>query len=682
MDFCIRSDQRRLENERVKQFINEIMNQLIISFYTARTVFIQEELIFILSKAILILATVSALINVLFNCVLLVNKEVTNIKNILVSAAVIMWVYFVLTTNLVQKFTQEWIVETSVYDGYFVRSVELVIATVVLIRLFNYLVKQRNVILKEKELVVLELLKWPKSSIFNFDNDEQGPGLSDIPPEELEKMVAKINQKEMKKERTKLPKEKMKKFVKEGIKVSVMVLFYAVSGVFLLATLSGDYDLAMIACSLFLGIILLIMIVDSYFNRKKIKAKVVKKISKWSNTIKKEGKEFRKNSTSGESFIIWSIGAIKLVYTVIKLVLLYLYFYFGEKGLGIAWKKLSEYLVQSGMDPLKAESMKMYAVGLLYTIGFTVLIYAATISLIYWMIRRDDFSFTDSVIVRTTKLLFKSTVLILVIGVLFYIVSDPHFIDPEPITVTVLWAIIMLNAGMILNRFFLNILVNRAQKVMFHEECKMDGQMIGNKAAGMTGEHETIESPLIDDDRLLVILKNYFFVRESWKSLIVLENTNYSKKGKEPFWFVEKTYRFRYTFFKFTRGLHIRLNVLDSLDMENEGNSIKPEDSIFKSGAEAQLNKNIFISPQGTVTGSETLIDSLKKRGYEVRILDITAPGDKYNPAEIIKYLERKEIEKNSRADQTIFTEKDDTLASLRTEETELRTTETEEHND
>lgn len=659
MDFCIRSDQRRLENERVKQFINEIMNQLIIFFYTARTVFIQEELIFILSKAILILATVSALINVLFNCVLLVNKEVTNIKNILVSAAVIMWVYFVLTTNLVQKFTQEWIVETSVYDGYFVRSVELVIATVVLIRLFNYLVKQRNVILKEKELVVLELLKWPKSSIFNFDNYEKDPDLSDIPPEELEKMVAKINLKEVKKERTKLPKEKMKKFVKEGIKVSVMVLFYAVSGVFLLATLSGDYDLAMIACSLFLGIILLIMIVDSYFNRKKIKAKVVKKISKWSNTIKKEGKEFRKNSTSGESFIIWSIGAIKLVYTVIKLVLLYLYFYFGEKGLGIAWKKLSEYLVQSGMDPLKAESMKMYAVGLLYTIGFTVLIYATTISIIYWMIRRDDFSFTDSVIVRTTKLLFKSTVLILVIGVLFYIVSDPHFIDPEPLTVTVLWAIIMLNAGMILNRFFLNILVNRAQKVMFHEECKMDGQVIGNKAAGMTGEHETIESPLIDDDRLLVILKNYFFVRESWKSLIVLENTNYSKKGKEPFWFVEKTYRFRYTFFKFTRGLHIRLSVLDSLDMENEVNSIKPEDSIFKSGAEAQLNKNIFISPQGTVTGSETLIDSLKKRGYEVRILDITAPGDKYNPAEIIKYLERKEREEKQMEEELLQGEED-----------------------
>ncbi|WP_157456927.1 hypothetical protein [Carnobacterium maltaromaticum] len=643
----------------MKQFINEIMNQLIISFYTARTVFIQEELIFILSKAILILATVSALINVLFNCVLLVNKEVTNIKNILVSAAVIMWVYFVLTTNLVQKFTQEWIVETSVYDGYFVRSVELVIATVVLIRLFNYLVKQRNVILKEKELVVLELLKWPKSSIFNFDNDEQGPGLSDIPPEELEKMVAKINQKEMKKERTKLPKEKMKKFVKEGIKVSVMVLFYAVSGVFLLATLSGDYDLAMIACSLFFGVILLVMVVDSYFNRKKIKIKVIKKISKWSNTIKKEGKEFRKNSTSGESFIIWSIGAIKLIYIVLKLVLLYLYFYFGEKGLGIAWKKLSEYLVQSGMDPLKAESMKMNAVGLLYAIGYTLLFYTAMISCIHWMTRRDDFSFKYSVIVRTTKLLFKATVLILVIGVCFYIVSDPLFIDPESLTVTVLWAIIMLNVGMILNRFFLNVLVNRAQKVMFHEECKMDGQMISSKAAGIMAEHEPIESIVIDDERLLVSLKNYFLVREAWKSLIVLENTNYSKKDKESFWLVEKTYRFRYTFFKFTRGLHIRLSVLDSLDMENEVNSIKPGDSIFKEGAEEQLSKNIFISPQGTVTGSETLIDSLKKRGYEVRVLDITAPGDTYNPTEIIKYLERKEREEKQMEEELLQGEED-----------------------
>ncbi len=85
----------------------------------------------------MILATVSALINVLFNCVLLVNKEVTNIKNILVSAAVIMWVLR-FNNKFVQKFTQEWIVETSVYDGYFVRSVELVIATVVLIRLFNF----------------------------------------------------------------------------------------------------------------------------------------------------------------------------------------------------------------------------------------------------------------------------------------------------------------------------------------------------------------------------------------------------------------------------------------------------------------------------------------------------------------------------------------------------------------
>lgn len=673
MDFCIRSDQRRLENERV--------NELIISFYTARTVFIQEELIFILSRAILILAAIVTVMNFIFNYYI-PDKELTNVKNGFVSVVVAYWSQYVFRPKLVYKLTNEWVVEDSIYDWYFIRSVELVIATVIVIRLASYLVRQINVIVREKEMVVLELLKWPKSSILSFDNYERGRDLSDLSPEEIEKIVAKINRKKIKKEKNKMTKEKIKNFVKEGIKVSVMVLFYAITGVFLLATLSGDYDLAMIVCSLFLGIMLLIMIVDSYFNRKKIKTKVVKKISKWSNTIKKEGKEFRKNSTSGESFIIWSIGAIKLIYTVLKLVLLYLYFYFGEKGLGIAWKKLREYLVQSGMDPLKAESMKMNAVGLLYAIGYTLLFYAAMISCIHWMIRRDDFSFRNSVIVRTTKLLFKSTVLILVIGVCFYIVSDPLFIDPEPLTVTVLWAIIMLNAGMILNRFFLNVLVNRAQKVMFHEECKMDGQMIGKKAAGIMGEHEPIESTVIDDERLLVSLKNYFLVREAWKSLIVLENTNYSKKGKESFWLVEKTYRFRYTFFKFTRGLHIRLSVLDSLDMENELNSIKPEDSIFKAGAEAQLNKNIFSSSRGTITDSETMIDSLKKRGYEVKVLDILTPGVTYGPTVIIKHLERKEIEKNSRADQTIFTEKDDTLASLRTEETELRTTEMEEHND
>lgn len=54
-----------------------------------------------------------------------------------------------------------------IYAWYIVRSVELVIATVIVLRLASYLVKQINVIVKEKELVVLELLKWSKSS-FNI----------------------------------------------------------------------------------------------------------------------------------------------------------------------------------------------------------------------------------------------------------------------------------------------------------------------------------------------------------------------------------------------------------------------------------------------------------------------------------------------------------------------------------
>lgn len=587
--------------------VNQTVNQIISSFYTVRTVIMQEVLISHTSNLILTLAAIVTLMNFIFNYYI-PDKELTNVKNGFVSGVVACWSQYVFRPNLVYKLTNEWVVEDSIYDWYFVRSVELVIATVIVMRLTSYLVRQINVIVREKEVVVLELLKWPKSSILSSDNDEQGPGLSDIPPEVLEKMVAKINRKKIKKEKNQMLKEKRK------------------------------------------------------IKWNEIKTKAIKKAKDGLNIIKNEFKEFRENSTSGESLIIWIIGVNKILYTLMSLMLLYLYLDFGKMGLGLAWRKTSNYLIQSRMDPIKAELMKNNGLNLMYSMGFTLFILAAMISFCFWTMRRDDYSLRNSLMVRTTKFLFRSVMFILALGVVVFVFSDPN-----PFSVKVVWAIFALAAAKILNKAFLNFILNRAQKVMFHKEYKMMSyQGINEKPGGMTDEKETIESNVIDDDRLLVILKNYFLVKESWKSLIVLENTSYSKNGKESFWLVEKTYRFRYTFFKFTRGLHIRLSVLDSLDNEEERNSPNPGDSSFKTEVEEQLNKHIFISPRGTITSSsgtikssETFIDSLKKRGYEVRVLDITAPGDAYNPSEIIKYLERKEREEKQMEEELLQGEED-----------------------
>ena len=173
---------------------------------------------------------------------------------------------------------------------------------------------------------------------------------------------------------------------------------------------------------------------------------------------------------------------------------------------------------------------------------------------------------------------------------------------------------------------------------MFHKEYRtMSYQGTNEKSDGMTDENEPTENAFIDDDRLLLKMKKYFLVKESWENLIILENTTYSKNNKESFWLVEKSYRFRYTFFKFTRSLHIHLSVLDSLDKEDKENSPKPGDSNLKENVEEPLSKNIFISPRGTITSSETLIDRLKEKGYKVKILDIDAPAEYFNPIDSLK---------------------------------------------
>lgn len=339
-------------------------------------------------------------------------------------------------------------------------------------------------------------------------------------------------------------------------------------------------------------------------------------------------KEFWENSKSGESLIIWIIGANKILQMLMSMLLLYLYLDFGKTGLGLAWRKISDYLIQSGMDPIKADSMKNNGLNLMYSMGFALFIFAATSSICMWSMRRDNYSFKDSLVVRTTKFLFSSIMFILALGVVVFV-----FRDPKPLTVTVLWAIYILIAAKILNKAFLNFILNQAQKVMFHKEYRtMSYQGENEKSDGMTDENEPTENAFIDDDRLLLKMKKYFLVKESWENLIILENTTYSKNNKESFWLVEKSYRFRYTFFKFTRSLHIHLSVLDSLDKEDKENSPKPGDSNLKENVEEPLSKNIFISPRGTITSSETLIDRLKEKGYKVKILDLDAPMETFNP--------------------------------------------------
>lgn len=149
------------------------MNQIIISFYTIRTVLMQEVLISHTSKLIVILAAISTLMNLIFNYFMPVEYDEGNVqqnlplKNMIVSLGVSTWSLYFLRPNVLYKLTNEWVVDTTIYAWYIVRSVELVIATVVVIQLVSYLVKQINVIVREKELVVLELLKWSKSS-FNI----------------------------------------------------------------------------------------------------------------------------------------------------------------------------------------------------------------------------------------------------------------------------------------------------------------------------------------------------------------------------------------------------------------------------------------------------------------------------------------------------------------------------------
>ncbi|WP_317946002.1 hypothetical protein [Carnobacterium maltaromaticum] len=149
------------------------MNQIIISFYTIRTVLMQEVIISHTSKLIVILAAISTLMNLIFNYFMPVEYDEGNVqqnlplKNMIVSLGVSTWSLYFLRPNVLYKLTNEWVGDTTIYAWYIVRSVELVIATVVVIQLVSYLVKQINVIVREKELVVLELLNWSKSS-FNI----------------------------------------------------------------------------------------------------------------------------------------------------------------------------------------------------------------------------------------------------------------------------------------------------------------------------------------------------------------------------------------------------------------------------------------------------------------------------------------------------------------------------------
>lgn len=531
------------------------MNQLIISFYTVRTVLMQEVLISHTSKLIVILATIITLMNLIFVYFMPADKERPKqnvLQNLLVSLAVTFWSQYVFRPNLVYKLTNEWVVENSIYDWYFARSVELAIATVIVIRLVSYLVKQINVIVRDKELVVLELLKWLKASV---DSSERGPDSLDIPPEVIEKMIAKINRKTFKREKNQMTKEKRK--IKWG----------------------------------------------------GIKTEAIKKATKWHNINKKWLTEFRENSTSGESLIVWIIGANKTLYTLMSLVLVCLYVEFGKTGLGMAWTEISKYLVYSGMDPLNVEAMKTNVIVSIYLIGKVLFLFVAMIFMGYLIAGRGNVNFRTNLIVRMTKSLYQSAIIILKLGVLVYIFSHP-----DPLTVKLLWVILILISAKDLNSVLTNFMLNRNQKVIFHRSYNY---LVGEIKQFNRRNTENDRTEKNSDDFFSVrVLKNQFLVKEPWKKLIVLENTTYSKNRKEPYWFVEKTYRFRYTFFKFKCGIHVRSSVLDSMDMEDEGNSNKPGDSSFKA-------------------------------------------EDIYNPSDIIKYLELKEKEKKQRDEHFLQGEED-----------------------
>lgn len=307
--------------------------------------------------------------------------------------------------------------------------------------------------------------------------------------------------------------------------------------------------------------------------------------------------------------------------------LLYISFNFGKTGLSIAWKVMSDYFVRSGMDPIKVESMKNNVLVSCYSMGFTLFLLSATVSMVIWTVRREDFRFKNSSIVRTTKFLFRLTLFILDVGVLVYVFSTP-----DPFTLTVFWMLILLIITKKLSRSLTNFILNRNQKAIFQQDN--DWHHLIEEAKSLYGLDDEIKysEHNSNSDTTKNQIKTHFLVKESWKSLVLLENTIYSKAKKEPFWILEKTYRFRYTFFKFKRSLHITSSLLDRLDEEaDDKNPNNPQQNNDTQVFDDQLSKNIFISPRGTITGSETLIEQLKKKGYKVRILDIDGPIDTFN---------------------------------------------------
>ncbi|MEG2292669.1 MAG: hypothetical protein RSB44_05935 [Carnobacterium sp.] len=398
--------------------------------------------------------------------------------------------------------------------------------------------------------------------------------------------------------------------------------------VLLIAVMIEDVELMKVAGSLLMVLGVVVIIVEGYLNRKEIRIKAVKEGKELYKRSEKWLKEFRKNSSSGEALIIWLIEATKLFYTLMNLMLLYISFNFGKTGLSIAWKVMSDYFVRSGMDPIKVESMKNNVLVSCYSMGFTLFLLSATVSMVIWTVRREDFRFKNSSIVRTTKFLFRLTLFILDVGVLVYVFSTP-----DPFTLTVFWMLLLLIIAKKLSRSLTKFILNRNQKAIFQQDN--DWHHLIEEAKSLYGLEDEIKysEHNSNSDTTKNQIKTHFLVKESWKSLVVLENTIYSKAKKEPFWILEKTYRFRYTFFKFKRSLHISSSLLDSLDEESDDtNPNNPPQNNDIQKVEEQLSKNIFISPRGTITSSETLIDRLKEKGYKVKILDLDAPMETFNP--------------------------------------------------
>ena len=77
-----------MENEIV--IVNQTVNQIISSFYTVRTVIMQEVLISHTSNLILTLAAIVTLMNFIFNFYI-PDKELTIVKNGFVSVVVSFW---------------------------------------------------------------------------------------------------------------------------------------------------------------------------------------------------------------------------------------------------------------------------------------------------------------------------------------------------------------------------------------------------------------------------------------------------------------------------------------------------------------------------------------------------------------------------------------------------------------